>query len=169
MPPKPIRAHPGRATVPPMEVRTPRVKPVLRRLHEENAEGLMQGGQPSGNDPMCQDVSGRFRTCQSHRTPSPAGRKNAPRTRANYSAAVRSRRARRGTQRPQSQRPHYGGPRAPRGRLQVAPPHAQERVAEKECAVCQTRDGEHPDLKKRQGAASPTSARSAFTSASKSG
>ena len=43
-------------------------------------KGRLQDSQPLGNALMCQDVSGRFRTCQSHRSPSPTGRKNAPAT-----------------------------------------------------------------------------------------
>ena len=37
-----------------------------------------QGNQPLGNVPMSQEVSGRFRTYQGHRTPPPAGRPNDP-------------------------------------------------------------------------------------------
>ena len=50
----------------------PRVELVFRRLHAWTLKDRSRGSQPVGNVLLCQDVSGRVRGCQSHRTPPPA-------------------------------------------------------------------------------------------------
>ena len=50
----------------------------FRRLHAWTLKDSPQGSQPGGNASLCQNVSGCFRTCRSHRTPPPAARRNAP-------------------------------------------------------------------------------------------
>ena len=56
--------HPGCAD--------PRVELAFRRLHAWTLKERSPGSQPVGKTLLCQNVSGRFRTCQSHRKPLPA-------------------------------------------------------------------------------------------------
>jgi len=56
----------------------PRVELVSRRLHAWTLEERSPVSQPVGNTLLSQDVSGCFRTCQSHRMPPPAACPNAP-------------------------------------------------------------------------------------------
>ena len=56
----------------------PRVELVFRRLHAWTLEERSPRSQPVEKTLLCQDVSGRFRTCQSHRTPPPAVRPDTP-------------------------------------------------------------------------------------------
>ena len=56
----------------------PCVELVFRRLHAWTLKDRSAGSQPVGNVLLCQEVSGRVRGCQSHRTPLPAGWSSAP-------------------------------------------------------------------------------------------
>ena len=64
----------------------PRVELVFRRLHAWTLKDSPQGSQPGGNASSCQNVSGCFRTCQSHRPPPPPAPRNAP---VEHSSGVR--------------------------------------------------------------------------------
>ena len=66
------------ATVPPREEQTRVLNWRFSVLNASNAESSLQGGQPSGNDPVCQGISGCVRTCQCRRTPPPAACPNVP-------------------------------------------------------------------------------------------
>ena len=57
-----------------------RVTAVFRRLHALTLKNRSTGSQPVGKTLLSQDVSGCSRTCQSHRTPSPAKRQSTPAT-----------------------------------------------------------------------------------------
>ena len=56
----------------------PRVVLVFRRLHAWTLTDRSRGSQAVGNVLLCQDVSGRVRRCQRHRTPPPTTGRNAP-------------------------------------------------------------------------------------------
>ena len=100
----------------------PRVELVLRRLHAWTLKDWSWGSQPGGNAPLSQNVSGCFRTCQSHRTPPPAAGRNAPvgaLIRGQVSEdeiACRNLRARHGDTRFGGVRPMGGSPTTPRPR-----------------------------------------------------